>query len=52
MTPAIESSKVDKRALPLGPVLERLYAVIADRKQTLPDKSYTTYLFNQGLDKI
>ena len=44
--------KVDKRALPLGPVLEQLYALIANRKQTLPDKSYTTYRFNQGLDKI
>jgi len=52
MTPAIESLKVDERALPLGPVLEQLYTVIANRKQTLPDKSYTTYLFNQGLDKI
>ncbi len=30
--------------LPLGSVLEQVYAVIADRKQTLPDKSYTTYL--------
>ncbi len=52
MTSAIESLKVDERALSLGPILEQLYTVIASRKQTLPDKSYTTYLFNQGLDKI
>ena len=52
MTPAIESLKVDEGTPSLGPVLEQLYTIIASRKQTLPDKSYTTYLFNQGLDKI
>ena len=36
----------------LGDVLDDLYKVIADREQTQPDGSYTTYLFNSGLDKI
>lgn len=36
----------------LGSMLERLQAVIADRKQNLPEGSYTTYLFTEGLDKI
>lgn len=29
-----------------------LYSVIAARKQEMPEGSYTTYLFQQGLDKI
>ena len=33
-------------------VLRELYAVIEERKQKRPEGSYTTYLFNSGLDKI
>ena len=33
-------------------VLKELYAVIEQRKEKRPDGSYTTYLFNSGLDKI
>lgn len=33
-------------------LLDRLYEVIQTREQERPDGSYTTYLFNQGLDKI
>ncbi len=33
-------------------VLRELYAVIAQRKEQRPEGSYTTYLFNSGLDKI
>ena len=33
-------------------VLQELYAVIAERKERRPEGSYTTYLFNSGLDKI
>jgi phosphoribosyl-AMP cyclohydrolase / phosphoribosyl-ATP pyrophosphohydrolase len=33
-------------------VLHELYTVIEGRKETRPDGSYTTYLFNNGLDKI
>lgn len=32
--------------------LEKLYALLKDRKQTLPEGSYTTYLFQKGIDKI
>lgn len=33
-------------------VAERLLRVIKDRKKEMPEGSYTTYLFTQGLDKI
>jgi phosphoribosyl-ATP pyrophosphohydrolase/phosphoribosyl-AMP cyclohydrolase len=33
-------------------VLQELYAVIEERKEKRPEGSYTTYLFNNGLDKI
>lgn len=36
----------------LGKILEELYQIILDRRKTRPEKSYTTYLFNEGLDKI
>ena len=29
-----------------------LYELLADRKETLPEGSYTTYLFEKGIDKI
>lgn len=36
----------------IGSMLEKLYAVIASRKRERPTGSYTTYLFERGLDKI
>ena len=33
-------------------VLQQLYSVIEKRKEERPEGSYTTYLFNSGLDKI
>ena len=36
----------------LGNILDELYSVIEARKRERPDGSYTTYLFNSGLDKI
>jgi phosphoribosyl-AMP cyclohydrolase / phosphoribosyl-ATP pyrophosphohydrolase len=36
----------------LGEVLADLYTLIESRKREKPEGSYTTYLFNQGLDKI
>ncbi len=36
----------------LGEVLDRLYALIESRKRERPEGSYTTYLFDEGLDKI
>jgi phosphoribosyl-AMP cyclohydrolase / phosphoribosyl-ATP pyrophosphohydrolase len=35
-----------------GDVLDQLYEVIESRKRERPAGSYTTYLFNEGLDKI
>ena len=36
----------------LGGLLDQLYALITEREQLRPEDSYTTYLFNEGLDKI
>jgi phosphoribosyl-ATP pyrophosphohydrolase/phosphoribosyl-AMP cyclohydrolase len=36
----------------LGQTLEKLCAVISSRKAEMPEGSYTTYLFEKGLDKI
>ena len=36
----------------LGDVLIELYALVDSRKRDRPEGSYTTYLFDQGLDKI
>lgn len=33
-------------------ILNELYQVILDRKKTRPEGSYTTYLFDKGVDKI
>ncbi len=32
--------------------LDNLYDMLADRKATMPEGSYTTYLFSKGVDKI
>lgn len=32
--------------------METLYALLLDRKKSLPEGSYTSYLFMKGLDKI
>lgn len=32
--------------------MEGLYALLQGRKETMPEGSYTTYLFQKGLDKI
>ena len=39
-------------ALDLGILLQDLYDLIQERKEQRPEGSYTTYLFNSGLDKI
>ena len=36
----------------LGEVLKGLFGVVESRKRERPEGSYTTYLFDQGLDKI
>jgi phosphoribosyl-ATP pyrophosphohydrolase/phosphoribosyl-AMP cyclohydrolase len=45
-------SLVNVAALDLGILLEELYQLIQERAEQRPENSYTTYLFNQGLDKI
>lgn len=47
-----EVSLVDVGSMEFGLALDRLYALISDRKERRPEGSYTTYLFNSGLDKI
>lgn len=49
---AAESEAIADRAPDLGAVLNELYALIETRKRDRPAGSYTTYLFDQGLDKI
>jgi phosphoribosyl-ATP pyrophosphohydrolase/phosphoribosyl-AMP cyclohydrolase len=36
----------------LGQTLDQLYCLIVERQRDRPTGSYTTYLFDQGLDKI
>ena len=36
----------------LGPLLDELYELIESRERERPSGSYTTYLFEEGLDKI
>lgn len=43
---------VNVAAMNLGILLQDLYQLIQDRKEQRPEGSYTTYLFNSGLDKI
>jgi phosphoribosyl-ATP pyrophosphohydrolase/phosphoribosyl-AMP cyclohydrolase len=36
----------------LGVVLEEVYRVVSERRREMPEGSYTTYLFEKGLNKI
>lgn len=47
-----ELSLVDVGSMEFGLSIGKLYALIGERKEQRPDGSYTTYLFNSGLDKI
>lgn len=38
--------------LDLGTILEEVFQVVLDRKEKMPEGSYTTYLFTKGQDKI
>jgi phosphoribosyl-ATP pyrophosphohydrolase/phosphoribosyl-AMP cyclohydrolase len=46
------AAKAPQRSADLGEVLTELFAVIESRKLERPEGSYTTYLFDEGLDKI
>lgn len=45
-------SIVDVGSMEFGVTVGELYALISERRQERPEGSYTTYLFNSGLDKI
>jgi phosphoribosyl-ATP pyrophosphohydrolase/phosphoribosyl-AMP cyclohydrolase len=51
-TGAVSCFDVETRPLELGPLLDQLYELIQSRERERPDGSYTTYLFEAGLDKI
>jgi phosphoribosyl-ATP pyrophosphohydrolase/phosphoribosyl-AMP cyclohydrolase len=42
----------EKGARGIGEVLEELYEVVIGRRREMPEGSYTTYLFEKGLNKI
>jgi phosphoribosyl-ATP pyrophosphohydrolase/phosphoribosyl-AMP cyclohydrolase len=50
--PEPQLSVVDVHSMELGILLNDLYTLIKLREAERPEKSYTTYLFNSGLDKI
>ena len=50
--PGLQLSVVDLPAMELGILLQDLFSLIQERRETRPENSYTSYLFNKGLDKI
>lgn len=48
----IQGAGESQNAGDLGEVLRGLYALVEERARERPEGSYTTYLFDQGLDKI
>jgi len=51
-TGAVSCFDLETRPEDLGPLLDQLYALIQSRERERPAGSYTTYLFEEGLDKI
>lgn len=49
---ALDSSDTSPGPMNDSTILRELYAVIARRRQEMPEGSYTSYLFRQGIDKI
>jgi phosphoribosyl-ATP pyrophosphohydrolase/phosphoribosyl-AMP cyclohydrolase len=47
-----KSTEKDDGNINNNDILELLYELISERKQELPEDSYTTYLFEKGIDKI
>ncbi|HLG16315.1 MAG TPA: phosphoribosyl-ATP diphosphatase [Blastocatellia bacterium] len=47
-----EVSLVDAGSMEFGLAINKLYTLITERKEQRPEGSYTTYLFNSGIDKI
>ena len=51
-TGAVSCFDTDTQQAALGPMLDGLYELIQSRGRERPAGSYTTYLFEEGLDKI
>jgi phosphoribosyl-ATP pyrophosphohydrolase/phosphoribosyl-AMP cyclohydrolase len=51
-TGAVSCFDISTRSAELGPLLDQLYELIQSRERERPVGSYTTYLFEEGLDKI
>jgi phosphoribosyl-ATP pyrophosphohydrolase/phosphoribosyl-AMP cyclohydrolase len=51
-TGAVSCFAVGAKSNSLGPLLDELYALVQSRERERPPGSYTTYLFEEGLDKI
>jgi len=51
-TGAVSCFDTVAQAPALGPLLDQLYELIQSRERERPSGSYTTYLFEEGLDKI
>jgi phosphoribosyl-AMP cyclohydrolase / phosphoribosyl-ATP pyrophosphohydrolase len=50
--PAVRGGTAEEGPAGFGLVVEQLYALVEGRRQKMPEGSYTTYLFEQGLNKI
>ena len=50
--PGVEHSRTTMEGSSIGETLDDLYSVVDSRRLTRPEGSYTTYLFERGLDKI
>lgn len=51
-TGAVSCFETGAQPTTLGPLLDGLYELIKSRERERPSGSYTTYLFEEGLDKI
>lgn len=51
-TGAISCFETGLKTTSIGSVLDQLYLLIESRERERPPNSYTTYLFDEGLDKI
>jgi phosphoribosyl-ATP pyrophosphohydrolase/phosphoribosyl-AMP cyclohydrolase len=50
--PSLEHSRSTMEGSSIGETLDDLYSVVESRRLMRPEGSYTTYLFERGLDKI
>jgi phosphoribosyl-AMP cyclohydrolase / phosphoribosyl-ATP pyrophosphohydrolase len=49
---SIDHSRTTMEGSSIGETLDDLYSIVESRRLTRPEGSYTTYLFERGLDKI